>query len=93
MKTKTKNIIGWVLTGLLTVVFLGSAYGKFTASDDIIRQAALMGFSPVGIKLLGVLEVLCFFLFVIPRTGGLSNCFSLDGIINICVKSQQSLSC
>ncbi len=28
-----------------------------------------MGFSASGIKLLGVLEVVCFILFVIPRTG------------------------
>jgi hypothetical protein len=61
MKTKTKNIIGWVLTGLLTVVFLGSGYGKFTASDEIIRQAALMGFSPVRIKVIRCFRSVVFF--------------------------------
>ena len=69
MKTKTGKIIGWVLTGLLAVVFIASAIGKFTLSDQMLKQAAMMGFSARGIKLLGVLEIVCFILFVIPRTG------------------------
>ncbi len=69
MTTKTRNIIGWILTGLLAIVFLGSAYGKFTVSGDNLKQAELMGFSAVGIKLLAILEVCCFIMFLIPRTG------------------------
>ncbi len=69
MTTKTRNIIGWVLTGLLAVAFLGSAYGKLTLSGDMLKQAAQMGFSASGIKLLAALEIFCFIMFVIPRTG------------------------
>jgi hypothetical protein len=69
MSAKTKNIIGWILTGLLTLVMIGSAFGKFTATPD--SEMGLM-FIANGIYdarfLIGSLEVLCAILMLIPRT-------------------------
>jgi uncharacterized membrane protein YphA (DoxX/SURF4 family) len=69
MTTKTRNIIGWVLTVLLAVAFLGSASMKFNPNPETLRHLTDLGFTASGLKLVGVLEIFCFVMFVIPRTG------------------------
>lgn len=65
MSSKAINISGWVLTGLLALLFLFSAFMKFTypGSDPVY------GMSPETYKYIGFLEILCLILFIIPRTG------------------------
>ena len=69
MSAKTKNIIGWVLTGLLGLVMIGSAFGKFTATpeSEMGMMYASNGFYDVRF-IVGSLEVLCAVLMLIPRT-------------------------
>lgn len=66
---KTKKIIYWVLTGLVSFVFLGSAIGKFTANKEALKMAANFGLDARTYTLIGVVELVCLILFIIPRTG------------------------
>ena len=66
---KSKKITQWVLTGLVGFIFLGSAVGKFTANEEALKIAAGFGLDAGTYTLLGILEVICVILFIIPRTG------------------------
>jgi hypothetical protein len=93
MSTKTRNIIGWVLTGLLTAVFLMSAFMKLSGSPEAIKGAAAFGLSAATVKVIGVLEVLSILLFVFPRTGVLGTLLVaayLGGAIATHLEHQQS---
>jgi hypothetical protein len=66
MSAKTKNILGWILAGLLSFVFLGSGFMKLTsAPPEMIKMLGGQN----NVTLLGVLEFLMVALFLIPRTG------------------------
>ena len=69
MSDKTKNIISWVLAGLVSFIFLGSAIGKFTADEEALKMASTFGLDAKANFSLGVIEIACLILFVIPRTG------------------------
>jgi len=70
MSTKTRNIIGWVLTALLAFAFIASASMKFMASGEAAeKSAAAFGLTAGTLKLLGFIEILSIVLFIIPRTG------------------------
>lgn len=66
---KSKKIIYWVLTGLVAFVFMGSAVGKLTASEEAMNMASGFGIDAITYTLLGVIELMSILLFVIPRTG------------------------
>lgn len=66
---KTNKTVAWVLTGLISLAFIGSAAGKFMANADALKMAASMGIDANTYLLIGVLELLCLILFIIPRTG------------------------
>lgn len=66
---KTKRIIYWILTGLVGFIFLGSAAGKFSANEEALKMASGFGLDAKTYTLLGVVELLCAVLFIIPRTG------------------------
>jgi uncharacterized membrane protein YphA (DoxX/SURF4 family) len=65
---KTKRIIYWVLTGLVALVFLISAAGKLFANEEAIKMAANFGLEAKSYTMLGIVELLCVVLFIIPRT-------------------------
>ena len=69
MNTKTRNIIGWVLTALLAFVFISSAFMKLSGSEQAVKGAAGFGVTEGTLKLLGVIEIVSVLLFAIPRTG------------------------
>jgi len=69
MSPKAKKITGWVITGLAALVFIMSAFMKFTASADSAKMAAAMGLSTDALKIIGVVELSSLVLFIIPRTG------------------------
>lgn len=69
MSTKTRNIIGWVLTAVLAFVFFGSASMKLIGSANAAKGAAAFGLTPEILKMIGVVEILSIVLFIIPRTG------------------------
>jgi len=69
MSPKAKKITGWVITILAGLAFVMSAFMKLTSPADGGKMAAMMGLSGSTIKIIGVVELLSFLLFVIPRTG------------------------
>ncbi|MFM7594838.1 MAG: DoxX family protein [Flavobacteriales bacterium] len=66
---KTNNTVAWVFTGLISLAFLGSAAGKFMANAEALQMAAKMGIDANTYLLIGVVELICLILFIIPRTG------------------------
>ena len=69
MNKKTEQIIYWVLTGLISIVFLGSAISKFTANEEALKMAASFGLDANTNMILGLVEITCLLLFIIPKTG------------------------
>ncbi len=70
MNTKTKTIIGWVLSGLLALLFFFSAYTKlFDTSTEAVKNAGALGLTISQMQVIGVIELLAIILFLIPRTG------------------------
>ncbi len=68
MKPKTKKIIDRVLTGLIAVIFIGSAFMKFFGSDEALKTAINLGITPSTYIAIGITEIICVILFIIPRT-------------------------
>jgi hypothetical protein len=69
MSTKTKRIIGWVLTGLIAALMVFSAFMKLKGGPEM--EANLKG-SLVTVDVMrniGIVELLCVILWLIPRTG------------------------
>ena len=69
MTSKTKSIIGWVLTGLTGVFLMGpSAIGKFVDWEGKDKMFAHIGFTNDLIFNIGILEVALAIIYLIPRT-------------------------
>jgi len=66
---KSKRIIYWALTGLVALVFFGSAAGKFSANEETLKIAAGFGIDAKTYNMLGLVEIISVILFIIPRTG------------------------
>jgi hypothetical protein len=69
MSSKTKQIVGWVLAGLVAALFLFSASGKLMANEEALQMASKFGLDASSFKMLGVVELVATILFLIPRTG------------------------
>ncbi|GDX65977.1 membrane protein [Chlorobiota bacterium] len=69
MIMKSNKIVYWVLTGLISLVFIGSALGKLTVNEESLKMASNFGIDSATFTMLGILELACLFLFIIPRTG------------------------
>lgn len=69
MSNNLKNIIYWVLTGLIAFVFIGSAVGKLTADANALTLAEGFGLNAQTYTFLGIIEIISIILFIIPRTG------------------------
>jgi uncharacterized membrane protein YphA (DoxX/SURF4 family) len=68
--SKARSLAAWILTGLLSLLFIASAAGKLMQADQVVE-----GFSKFGlddyILLIGVGELVSALLFLIPRTNSL----------------------
>lgn len=69
MKTKTKNILGWSMSGLAGLMLAASALDKITGSKHALEMGASFGLSGGTYSVLGVVELLSVGLFLFPRTG------------------------
>ena len=69
MSPKTRNIIGWILTGLLAVVFLMSAAMKLSGKQEVVQSAVHFGLSIKKFTFIGIVEIISILLFIYPRTG------------------------
>ncbi len=95
MNPKTKKIVGWILTGLIGLVFIVSAFFKlFGTGAEAEKAIAGMGLTMATVKIIGVVELICITLFIIPRTGLLGTLLMaayLGGAIATHVEHQQPL--
>ena len=94
MTEKSRNITGWILTGLISIVFIASAVMKLKGGEEIVKATAAMGMSLGVFKMLGVIELLSLILFIIPRTGLLGTLLLtayLGGAIATHLEHQQSV--
>ena len=68
--SRSRWIAGWVLTGLLTAVFVGSAAGKLTGAAQVVEMMGKWGLGDY-VLLIGAGELVSALLFVIPKTHSL----------------------
>jgi hypothetical protein len=69
MSPKARNITGWVLTALIGLLLIFSAIIKIKGGDEMAKNIVAMGLTMDNIKIIGVVEIICALLFIIPRTG------------------------
>ena len=68
MNSKTKNIITWILTGIVVLIFAGSGIFKLVGGDATTEMAKGLG-GANNLIILGVLELIIAGLFLYSRTG------------------------
>lgn len=68
MSRKTQSIIGWVLSGLLSAFLIGGSAAPKLTGGVPSEMLDHLGFSRDTMLYIGVVEVLCAVLFLIPRT-------------------------
>jgi hypothetical protein len=68
MTTKTKNIIGWSLSGFVGLMLIASAIDKILATKHAIGMASSFGIATHQYIMLGIIEVVSVILFLYPRT-------------------------
>ena len=67
MNSKTRKIAAYVLSGLVTFVFVATGTMKFTGSEQNVQMAELVGGAST-LHILGGLQIFFALLFWIPRT-------------------------
>lgn len=75
MKYKPLIIAKWLLTGIVAFIFIGSAFGKIVPSTADIEVATKFGLTAQNFFYIGILELFCLLLFLIPRTGVIGTLF------------------
>jgi uncharacterized membrane protein YphA (DoxX/SURF4 family) len=68
--SRSRWIAGWVLTGLLTALFLASSAGKLAGAEQVVKMMGEWGLGKY-VLLIGVGELVSALLFVIPKTHSL----------------------
>ncbi len=68
--SRGRRIAGWVLTGLLTALFLGSAIGKLLGAATVVEMFQKWGLEN-HLRLIGAGELISALLFAIPKTHSL----------------------
>lgn len=66
--SKLPRIIGWTLSGLGAAFMLFSASGKFLQPPAVSEMLGKLGWKMEQMQTIGVVEVACVVLFLIPRT-------------------------
>jgi hypothetical protein len=95
MTTKTRKIIGWVLSGLIGSMLAASAFDKIMGSGHALQMAASFGLSGGIYSLLGIIEILSVALFLYSRTGILGTLLLssyLGGAIATHLQHQQGIA-
>ena len=69
MNQKSRTIIGWSLTIILAIVFVGSAVMKLVGGEETAKGMAMIGISTTAQTIIGLTELVSIVLFVFPRTG------------------------
>jgi uncharacterized membrane protein YphA (DoxX/SURF4 family) len=62
------TIAGWVISGLISALLCFSASGKFMQPPQVVESATHFGLPIEKFAAIGVVELACTVLFLIPRT-------------------------
>jgi hypothetical protein len=65
--SRPRSIASWILSGLLTALFLASAAGKLAAAEPVVKGMTEWGLADHRV-LIGVGEAVSAILFILPRT-------------------------
>lgn len=68
MTSKTRNTAGWILTGVIALLLAFSAFLKISQAPEAVAQAAASGIDAATFRLIGIIEIICVLVFLIPRT-------------------------
>jgi len=74
MNCKKRKIAGYILSGLVTLIFVATGAMKFTGGEQNIQTAELVGGKNI-LYILGGLQLLFALLFWIPRTAVVGACY------------------
>ena len=67
--TKTTLWAGRILSGLAVLLFALSAFMKFSGSPEVLQMfTGKLGYPPGALLALGILEISCVVVYLIPRT-------------------------
>ena len=66
-KYLTRKNLGWLLSGLLTLVLLGSAYAKLSGDADTAKMLGSHNLTG-WVTIIGIGELASLFFFLIPKT-------------------------
>ncbi|MDF7815246.1 DoxX family protein [Hymenobacter sp. YC55] len=94
MTSKSRNILGYIFSGLLGLLLLASAADKISGSAHSLQMGSSFGLSPETYRLLGLLEAASVLLFLWPRTGVLGTLLLssyLGGAIATHLQHQQGI--
>ncbi|SEL80060.1 DoxX-like family protein [Chitinophaga rupis] len=94
MTSKTKNIGGWIISGLIGLMLAASAFDKIIESTHALQMGTSFGLSAGTYSLLGIIEILSVLLFLYPRTGVLGTLLLssyLGGAIATHLQHQQNI--
>ncbi|TLU99567.1 DoxX family protein [Dyadobacter luticola] len=94
MTTKTRNILAWILSGIIGLMLSASAVDKIIGSSHALQMGASFGLSTGTYSLLGIVEILSVALFLNPRTGVLGTLLLssyLGGAIATHLQHQQGI--
>jgi len=69
MSSKTKKIIGLILSSIVLLLMAASAIDKIGGSAHALEMTRSFGITPGVYRLLGIIELSSVILFAIPRTG------------------------
>lgn len=69
MNDKQRNILNWVLAGLVAFIFISSGIMKLSGSPDTLKMAEGFGIDASSFSMIAVVEILSALLFLYPRTG------------------------
>lgn len=95
MSQKAMNIIGWVLSIVLALLFAMSAFMKLSLNATAVQQAVAAGMDADTYRIIGVVELLSLVLFLVPRTsliGALLLIAYMGGAIATHLQHQQPIT-
>ena len=67
MVAKTKNILVWIFTGIVSLLVVSSGVAKLVGSKDVVEKLTEIGVGTY-IPVLGIMEILFTILFLVPKT-------------------------
>lgn len=68
LPSRASTIVGWILGILPVIMLLWSGFMKVTASPQVVKGFAEFGFSQKVIVPLGIVEIACTIIYLIPQT-------------------------